>query len=101
MFPHILVPIELGDRSTRVLRIVETLPARRVTLLHVIHRVPGLQANEFRSFYKRLQRKAERVVEKAATTLAASGLRVQQAVTIGDPPAEIVRMAATRRADLV
>jgi len=101
MFPHVLVPIELGDRSTRVLRIVETLPSRRVTLLHVIHRVPGLQANEFRSFYKRLQRKAERVVAKAATTLAASGLRVQQAVTIGDPPAEIVRMAATRRADLV
>jgi len=101
MFPHVLVPIELGDRSTRVLRIVETLPARRVTLLHVIHRVPGLQANEFRSFYKRLQRKAERVVAKAATTLAASGLRVQQAVTIGDPPAEIVRVAATRRADLV
>jgi nucleotide-binding universal stress UspA family protein len=101
MFPHILVPIELGDRSTRILRIVETLPVRRVTLLHVIHRVPGLQANEFRSFYKRLRRKAEQVVERAAATLASSGLRVQQAVTIGDPAREIVRMAAARRADLV
>ncbi|HJW70487.1 MAG TPA: universal stress protein [Candidatus Binatia bacterium] len=101
MFPHILVPIELGDRSTRILHIVETLPVRRVTLLHVIHRVPGLQANEFRSFYKRLRRKAERVVERAASTLASSGLRVQQVVTIGDPAREIVRMAAARRADLV
>jgi nucleotide-binding universal stress UspA family protein len=101
MFPHILVPIELGDRSTRILRIVETLPVRRVTLLHVIYRVPGLQANEARSFYKRLRRKAEQVVERAAATLASSGLRVQHAVTIGDPAREIVRMAAARRADLV
>jgi nucleotide-binding universal stress UspA family protein len=101
MFPHILVPIELGDRSTRILRIVETLPVRRVTLLHVIHRVPGLQANEFKSFYKRLRRKAERGVERAAATLASSELRVQQVVTIGDPAREIVRMAAARRADLV
>jgi nucleotide-binding universal stress UspA family protein len=101
MFPHVLVPIDLSDRSNRALRIVETLATRRVTVLHVIHRVPGLQPTEFRSFYERLRRKAEGVVERAAATLAASGLRVQHTVTIGEPAREIVRVAAARRADLV
>ena len=101
MFPHVLVPIDLSDRSTRTLRIVETLPTRRVTVLHVIHRVPGLQATELRSFYKRLRREAEAVVERVAGSLAASGLRVQHAVTIGDPAREIVRVAAARHTDLI
>jgi nucleotide-binding universal stress UspA family protein len=100
-FPHVLVPIDLSEQSSRTLRIVGTLPASRVTLLHVIHRVPGLRATEFRGFYARLRRRAEQVVERAAGTLAASGLRVSQVVTIGDPAREIVRLAAARRADLV
>jgi nucleotide-binding universal stress UspA family protein len=100
-FPHVLVPIDLSEQSTRTLRIVETLPARRVTLLHVIHRIPGVRATEFKGFYARLQRRAERVVERAATTLAESGFRVQHIVKVGDPVREIVRVAAMRRADLV
>src|SRR5262249_32191617 len=99
-FPHLLVPIELSEQSSRTLRIVGTLPASRVTLLHVIHRVPGLRATEFRGFYARLRRRAEQVVERAANTLAASGLRVSQVVTIGDPAREIVRLAAARRGGL-
>src|SRR5262245_4698983 len=81
MFAHVLVPIDLSDRNTRVLRIVETLPAKRVTLLHVIHQVRGLPAAELRPFYERLRRRAQRVVQRAAATLSASGLRVQHAVT--------------------
>jgi nucleotide-binding universal stress UspA family protein len=101
MFTHVLVPIDLSERSTRSLRIVEALPTKRVTLLHVIHRVPGLPAAELRPLYARLRRKAEGVVERAAASLAASGLRVAHVVTIGDPALEILRFAAARRADLV
>jgi nucleotide-binding universal stress UspA family protein len=101
MFAHVLVPIDLSNRSTRLLRIVETLPTKRVTLLHVIHQVPGVPTTELRPFYKRLRAQAERVVERAAAALSASGLRVQHAVTIGDPAREILRVAAGRRADLV
>jgi nucleotide-binding universal stress UspA family protein len=101
MFAHVLVPIDLSDRSTRSLRIVEALSTRRVTVLHVIHRVPGVPAAELRPFYTRLRRQAERVVERAAAALAASGLQARSAVTIGDPALEILRVAAVRRADLV
>ena len=101
MFAHVLVPIDLSHRSRRSLRIVETLPTKRVTLLHVIHRIPGLPSAELRPFSSRLRRQAERVVERAAAALAASGMRVQHAVTIGDPALEILRVAAVRRADLV
>jgi nucleotide-binding universal stress UspA family protein len=101
MFTHLLAPIDLSDRSARVLEIVETLPAKRVTLLHVIHQVRGLPSAELRPFYERLRKQAQRVVQRAAARLSASGLRVQHAVTIGDPAREILRLAAARRADLV
>jgi nucleotide-binding universal stress UspA family protein len=101
MFTHVLVPIDLSDLSTRVLKIVATLPTKRVTLLHVIHQIHGLPAAELRPFYTRLRGQALRVVQRASRTLSASGLRVQQAVTIGDPAREILRQAAARRVDLV
>jgi nucleotide-binding universal stress UspA family protein len=101
MFAHVLVPIDLSNRGSRILRIVETLPTKRVSLLHVVHQVPGVPTAELRPFYKRLRRQAERVVERAAATLSASGLRVQHAVTIGDPAREILRVAAGRSIDLV
>jgi nucleotide-binding universal stress UspA family protein len=101
MLAHVVVPIDLSKRSTRALRIVETLPTKRATVLHVIQRVPGVPAAELRSFYAGLRRRAERVVERAAASLAASGLRVGHVVTIGDPAREILRFAAARRADLL
>lgn len=101
MFAHVLVPIDLSDRNSRSLRIVETLSARRVTLLHVIHRVPGLPAAELQPFYKRLRRQAEKVVERVAASLAASGLRVRHLVTIGEPARDILRVATSRRVDLI
>ncbi len=101
MFSHVLAPIDLSQDSARGLELITTLPTKRVTLLHVIQRVPGLPAAELRPFYARLRRRAEEVVQRAAGTLAASGLRVSRSITIGDPAAEIVRVAATRRVDLV
>jgi nucleotide-binding universal stress UspA family protein len=101
MFTHVLAPIDLSDQSRRSLQIVESLPVKRVTLLHVIHRIPGLPGAELRPFYQRLRRKAEPIVERAAAALVAAGLRVQCAVTIGEPAREILRIATVRRADLV
>lgn len=101
MFAHLLVPIDLSDGSRRSLQIVQTLPASRVTILHVIHRVPGLPTAELQPFYKRLRRQAEGVVARAAAALAASGLRVRHMVTVGEPGREILRVAAARRADLI
>jgi len=101
MFAHVLAPIDLSPESARCLDMVQALPARRVTLLHVIQRVPGLPAAELRPFYARLRQRAVQVVTRAAATLSDAGLRVSHAVTIGDPAREIVRVATTRRADLV
>jgi nucleotide-binding universal stress UspA family protein len=100
-FAHVLVPIDLSARRAHILRIVGTLPARRITLLHVIHQVPGVPVAELRPFYTRLRHKAERVLERAAASLAASRVRVGHVVTIGDPALEILRVAVVRRADLL
>jgi nucleotide-binding universal stress UspA family protein len=100
-FAHVLVPLDLSEQSTHILRIVGTLPARRITLLHVVHQVPGVPVAELRPFYTRLLRKAERVLERAAVSLAASRVRVGRVVTIGDPALAILRVAVSRRADLL
>lgn len=101
MFAHVLAPIDLSERSSRCLDMVAGLPTRRVTLLHVIHRVPGLPAGELRPFYTRLRRRAETVVARSAARLAETGLSVTRAVTIGDPAAEILRFAVKRKVDLL
>jgi nucleotide-binding universal stress UspA family protein len=101
MFAHVLAPIDLSQESARSLDVVKELPARRVTLLHVIQRVPGLPAAELRPFYARLRERADKVVARAAATLNEAGLRVSRVVTIGDPAREIVRLAGARRVDLV
>jgi len=101
MFAHVLAPIDLSQQSARCLDMVKALPAKRVTLLHVIQRVPGLPAAELRPFYARLRQRAEQVVDRAAASLSEAGLRVSRVVTVGDPAREIVRVAGARRTDLV
>lgn len=101
MFTHVLAPIDLSPQGARGLELIMTLPTKRVTLLHVIQRVPGLPAAELRPFYARLRRRADEVVQRAADTLLAAGLRVSRSIVIGEPAAEIIRAAATRRVDLV
>jgi nucleotide-binding universal stress UspA family protein len=101
---HLLVPLDLSDRNERVLSAASALATgagARVTLLHVIHRVPGLPARELAGFYGDLRRKSERSLARAAARLARAGLRVRALVRLGDPATEIVRVADRLRVDLV
>jgi nucleotide-binding universal stress UspA family protein len=104
MFDHLLVPVDLGEGNERQLRAVLALAggARgRVTLLHVIQRVPRIPARELRGFYARLARTSRRRLARVAARLAAAGLSVRTVVLVGDPPAAIVRSAAKRRVSLI
>lgn len=104
MFAHLLVPIDLSERNERQLRAARVLAERqrsRVTLLHVIQRVGNLPAGELRPFYDRLEKASRRQLARAAKRLAAAGVPVRTLVLVGDPPREIVRVAARRRVDLI
>ena len=104
MFKHILVPIDLSDRNTRTLRTARTLAAgsgARVTLLHVVQRVPNISVQEMRPFYQRLLQTSRKKLARTAELFAEKGLAVRSEVLIGEPARQIVRLATARKADLV
>ena len=66
-FKHVLVPIDLSDRNTRLLGTALALAeasAARVTLLHVIQRIAHVRASELRGFYARLERASARKLDR-------------------------------------
>jgi universal stress protein A len=72
----------------------------RITLLHVIATIDGLKANELKSFYARLERKAR----AALTTVARrtpDGPPVDAAVVYGRRAERIVDFAAAHAVDLI
>ena len=104
MFKHILVPIDLSDRNARTLRTALDLAVQnraRVTLLHVVHHVANVPVDEMRAFYRRLAKTSERRLDGAAKPFAAKGVAVRTEVCIGEPAAQIVRIAGARRVDLM
>lgn len=104
MFRHILVPVDLSDRNERTLATALDLARSnraRVTLLHVVHRVPGLAVRDLRGLYQRLERTSRRRLQQAARRFAAAGLPVRCRVIIGEPAREIVATTTRTRVDLI
>jgi universal stress protein A len=104
MFKHILVPIDLSDRNSRILAIALTLAQQsraRVTLVHVIHRVANVPQVELREFYRELRQKSERKLALAEKRFGRGGVAVRAAVLIGEPAVEIIKTAARHRVDLI
>ena len=104
MFARILVPIDLSDRNARPLKLALALARQArgsVTLFHVVQQVPRLTPGEMRAFYDRLVKTSRRKLAGAAKLFAGKGIAIRSEVCIGEPASEIVRAAATGRADLI
>jgi len=104
LFKHIMVPIDLGARNQRALETALALARydnARVTLFHVIERVPGIATDELQSFYRRLVTGSERRLRQAARPFSRAGINVDTEVRVGAPAAEIIRAARDKRVDLL
>jgi len=104
MFQRILVPTDLTERASKALDLALELtrPAgSRVILLHVIEMVRGLELDEAKPFYQKLEQKAERIMATARERLPATHAEVVQEIVYGDRAEEIVRFAATHHIDLI
>ena len=104
MFARILVPIDLSDRNARPLKLALALARQArgsVTLFHVVQQVPRLTPGEMRTFYDRLVKTSRRKLARAAEPFTGKGIAVRNEVCIGEPAREIVRVAASGRADLI
>jgi universal stress protein A len=103
-FTHVMVPLDLSDRNTRLLGIALALAeagGARVTLVHVVQRIKHVPVAELRPFYDRLRRVSARKLERAARSFRRRGLSVRTVVRLGDPPLEIVRLVLRLPVDLV
>jgi nucleotide-binding universal stress UspA family protein len=101
-FRHILVPTDLTERTQKALQLAEKLAGPdtvRITLVHVIATIDGLEFDELQPFYDRLERKAR--AEMTERVRHAGAARSECAVVYGRAHEEIVRFAATHNVDLI
>ena len=103
MFKHILVPTDLTDRSTTALEVavkMALLEGGKITLLHVVETIEDSECNEFEDFYRKLERRAYRRLNKMAGLFEESVL-IEKQITFGKRVGGIVRYAHERDIDLI
>jgi universal stress protein A len=104
MFQRILVPTDLTERAAKALDVAVTLNGGdrpRVTLLHVIETFRGLDFDEMRPAYQKIERKARGVMAAAVEHLPSGGSVVSQEIVYGDRAEEIVKFATAQNIDLI
>jgi universal stress protein A len=104
MFQRILVPTDLTERAHKALDLALTLSApdtSRVTLLHVIETVRGLEFEEMKPFYQKLEKKAQEKMATARARLPTTGIDVVQEIVYGDRAEGIVKFASAHGTDLI
>jgi universal stress protein A len=103
-----LIPCDLTDRAGQALAMAGRLAlpkASRLTLLHVIAAIDGLQVGELRAFYERLERKARvamtALVRRHAKGAGSGAPRAELAVRYGRRAEQIVEFATANDVDLI
>jgi nucleotide-binding universal stress UspA family protein len=104
MFKRILVPTDLTERGAKALDLALRLTApggSRVTLLHVIETVRGLDFEEMKSLYQRLEKKARGIMTAEMGRLAPTAAEVTAEIVYGDRAEEVVNFAAAHDVGLI
>jgi universal stress protein A len=100
-FRHILVPTDLTERTEKALQLAGRFEpqAGRITLLHVIETIDGVEFEELKAFFAELERNARRRMSAMARRV--QGPEAACAVEYGRRAEEIVRFAAANDVDLI
>ena len=106
MFQRILVPTDLTDTTHGALALAVDLARRRfdsrITVLHVIARIPNLADRELRDFYERLEHVAcGRIAGLLSDIAGTDDVKITHQVVMGKPADQIVEYAAKDKTDLI
>ena len=104
MYRKILVALENGEADKRLLPHITTLARQVGAELLLLHVADGWAARNFDQLKlaESAEMKADReYLEATAVSLRASGLRVDSLLALGNPPNEIVKIAAQMQCDLI
>ena len=104
MYRKILVALENGEADKRLLPHISRLAGQVGAELLLLHVADGWAARNFEQL--KLAESAEmkadsEYLESTAAQLRATGLRVDTLLALGNPPNEIVRIAARSGCDLI
>jgi universal stress protein A len=104
MFRKILLPLDLTDKHEGALRRAQELvsPAGgEITMLHVVERIPGLEAQEDKEFYGRLEKSARKHLQRLGRQVSAGVNPAQIETRLGNRAGEVVRFAQEAGCDLI
>lgn len=103
MFKRILLPVDLGEESSRAVGIAKEYAqgGSNVTLLHVIETVDNIPFEEMKDFYSRIEKSAKAKMEKLAAALGQEVGPVKEAIVYGHRVQAIVDYAGEHHSDLI
>lgn len=104
MFRHILIPTDLTEKSLKAVEIALKMAVGescRVTLLHVIETIDDSEEDEFHDFYKRLHKRAMRIMDRISGLFPDAGSIIFKEICYGKRVREIVRFADEKEVDLI
>jgi nucleotide-binding universal stress UspA family protein len=104
MFKHILVPVDLTEKSLAAVDLAfefATESKARVTLYHVIETVEHVTFDEMKDLYKRLEDSARKGLKEFSERFREEGLSVTCEVTYGHRTRDIIEFAVTNGVDVI
>jgi nucleotide-binding universal stress UspA family protein len=104
MFKHILVPTDFTDKSYRALDIAVELALQhhgKVTLLHVIETLEGMEREELGAFYEKLRARAKKDMRKMIGQYRNQAVIGDRKIVLGKRAGEIVTLARDLEVDLI
>jgi manganese transport protein len=104
MYQHILIPLENSATDQAVLDQVRPLVRLTAAKLLLLHVADGWVARNFHQLKlaESEEMKTDRAyLEKVAGQLRSEGLLVETMLALGNPPAEIVKVAEAEHCDLI
>lgn len=103
MFRNVVVPVDLSERTRAAVEMAAQIVSKdgRVHLLHVIETMAGVDFEEEKPFYDRLQKAASKHLESLGAILEEKGAQWNAEVAYGARARTILDEASKLEADLI
>ncbi len=104
MFKNILVPVDLTKKNKQALDIAVKIALHdksKVYLLHVVETIASTSFSEFEDFYRNLEERAKKYIDKMITPYKKSELLIEGKITFGNRVVEILSFSGKNKIDLI
>ncbi|HPD60595.1 MAG TPA: universal stress protein [Thermodesulfobacteriota bacterium] len=104
MFKNILVPVDLTKKNKQALDIAVKIGLHaksKIYLLHVVQTIASTSFSEFEDFYRTLEERAKKNIDKLITPYKKNKLPMEGKITFGNRVAEILSFASKNKIDLI